>query len=99
MVEINIDKDYRLVSDNYGWVLQKKRVVGESDKGKQPKKENIGQEVWADDGYYSSLNGLFKGYLSKKARRSDATSFRELMGVVNETQVAIDNISKQLKVN
>jgi hypothetical protein len=99
MVNINIDGDYKLVSDTYGWILKTKKIVGEKRKnGEETKPENIGKERWNDVGYYSTLNNLFNAYTSIKARQSDATSFQELMDVIKEIQTIIDKISTELGI-
>ena len=93
MLEIKIDNDYRIISCEHCFILQKKRIItGENIKGKQPKQENIGKEVWNDDGYYRTLRALFEDYARKKTLKSNAKTFQELFGILRDIENKIKHI-------
>jgi len=93
MLEIKIDDDYRIVSYEHCFALQKKRIItGENIKGKQPKQENIGKEVWNDDGYYRTLRALFEDYARKKTLKSNAKTFQELFSILRDIENKIKHI-------
>ena len=93
MLEIKIDNDYQIVSDDNNFILQKKRIItGENTKGKQAKPENIGKEVWDDEGYYRTIRYLIEDYARKKTLKSNAKTFQELFGILRD----IENKIKQI---
>ena len=102
MLEIKIDDDYRIISYEQCFALQKKHIItGENIKGKQPKQENIGKEVWNDDGYYRTLRALFEDYARKKTLNSNAKTFQELFGILRDIENRIKHIIdvNNLKLN
>lgn len=93
MLEIKIDNEYQIVSDDNNFILQKKRIItGENVKGKQVKPENIGKEVWDDKGYYRTIGQLVEDYARKKILKSNAKTFQELFSILRD----IENKIKQI---
>jgi hypothetical protein len=95
-MELIIDNDYRVITDERCFILQKRYIVGENDTLKRAKKENIGKESWKDMGYYRTLRQTLKDYLRKRVLKSDVKSFKELVELVKSVE---DNIDKVLKYN
>lgn len=60
-MEINIG-DYKLVTNDNNFIIQKKKIIRA---GKLTKPENIGKEVWSDDGYFSNFDSALK-YVSNR---------------------------------
>ena len=93
MIQIKIDNDYQIVGDDNNFILQKKRIItGENTKGKQVKPENIGKEVWDDEGYYRTIRYLIEDYARKKTLKSNAKTFQELFGILRDIESAIKHI-------
>lgn len=93
MLDIKIDNDYKIVSDEHNFILQCKRIItGNNIKGKQAKPENIGKEIWDDDGYYRTIRQLLEDYARKKTLKSNAKTFEELFKVLNEIKKIIMSI-------
>jgi hypothetical protein len=90
MLEIKIDQEYKIVSDDRNFTLQKKRIItGENTKGRQVNPENIGKEVWEDEGYYRTIKQLIEDYARVKTLKSNAKTFQELFNVLNEIKKLI----------
>ena len=69
-MEIAIDEQYWLRSDERNFILARKRITQEG--------ENAGQESWENVGHYTSLSGLVKGCLDRQLRGSKANTLAEL---------------------
>lgn len=80
---IQLDKDFRLVNDPNNLVLEKRYEV----ENKETKEVT---EKWANDGYYTSVNGLLKGYKRKSIIKSSAQSLEELAEDVKRIGNRID---------
>jgi hypothetical protein len=90
MLDIQIDNDYKIISDERNFTLQFRTIItGDNEKGKQPKPENIGQERWVDEGHYRTIRQLLEDYTRINTLKSKAGSFEELFKV-------LDNIKKTI---
>ncbi|GMB00902.1 hypothetical protein [Pelosinus sp. IPA-1] len=72
MATIIIDQDWRITSDDRNWILQQRKVVQKTDNV-----ENIGKEVWVNDGYYPTLSSTARGLVEKAIKVPE-----DLQGVV-----------------
>lgn len=61
-MKVNIG-DYRLVTNDNNFIIQKKKIIQAS---KLAKPENVGKESWVDDGYFSNFDSALK-YVSNRA--------------------------------
>ena len=66
--------DYKVVTDDKQFIIQKKKVV---QAGPFTKKENIGKEYWEDEAYYTSLNSALKSL--RKRVFWTMTTYRSLL--------------------
>jgi hypothetical protein len=100
MLEINIDNDYRIISDDRNFILQCKRIItGENTRGREVNPENIGKEVWEDEGYYKRISHLIEDYCRIKTLKSNAKTFDELLNVLKEIQKKIDKLPDVNKIS
>lgn len=60
-MKVNIG-DYRLVTNDNNFIIQKKKIIQAS---KVTKPENVGKESWIDDGYFSNFDSALK-YVSNR---------------------------------
>jgi hypothetical protein len=60
MATFQIDKDWRITSDERNWIVQQRRVIKKTDNA-----ENIGKEVWSNDGYFPSVAAAARGLVEK----------------------------------
>jgi hypothetical protein len=92
MIDIKIDDNYKITSDEMQFVLQKKNVVKDDGKGKKPKIINIGKEVWYTIGYYRDIKSVLKAYVKENVLRSDCKTFEEVFELLDELYEVIDGI-------
>lgn len=83
---IQLDEDFRMTSDPKNLVLEKRSVITN-------KEDETTREIWVNDGYYSSLNGLLNGYMKKSIMKSSAETLGELAEDIKRIE---KNIDKQL---
>lgn len=83
---IQLDKDFRMTSDPKNLVLEKRsEIINKEDESTR--------EIWVNDGYYSSLNGLLNGYMKKSIMKSSAETLEELAEDIKRIE---ENIDKQV---
>jgi hypothetical protein len=56
-MEIQLSNEYRIVSDEFQFVVQSMKLIQAS---KMTKEENIGKEKWSDIGYFPKINQALK---------------------------------------
>jgi hypothetical protein len=80
-MNIRIDKDYKLTSDERNVILTK-ISIGQSGKSK-------GKEVESNVGYYGTIEHALNDYLRIKINTSQATSINELKAEIREVKQII----------
>lgn len=83
-MNIRIDKDYKLTSDERNVILTK-ISIGQSGKSK-------GKEVESNVGYYGNIEHALNDYLRIKINTSQATSINELKAEIREVKQTIKNM-------
>lgn len=83
-MNIRIDKDYKLTSDERNVILTK-ISIGQSGKSK-------GKEVESNVGYYGTIEHALNDYLRIKINTSQATSINELKAEIREVKQTIKNM-------
>jgi hypothetical protein len=73
MALLRINDDWQITSDSNCWILQKRSVVTKTDNP-----ENVGKEVWKNEGYYTSLPDAVEGMVRRNVRVPD-----DLKGIIN----------------
>lgn len=84
MLNIQLDKKYRIVSDTSNYIIQ---AIGAVREGK-----NKGNETITVEGYYGSLESALKGYKKLLIRESDITTVDELLKALKRIDEKIENI-------
>ena len=84
-MEIQLDTNYRIVSDANNIMLEGKRI------GKSGKSE--GKEIWETLGYYSNVNNCLKGYLNERIKTSNAKSVNELIELIQQVESDLNIIN------
>lgn len=93
MIDIQIDNDYKITSDERQFILQYKKVItGENIKGKQPNPENIGKEDWVDMTNHRTVKQALIEYTRKKTLKSNCKSFEELFKLLSDIKSTISKI-------
>ncbi len=70
-------REYVITSDSLCITLNEKKKVQEG--------ENKGKEYLSPIGYYGSVESCMEGLLQLKIRKSEATSLKELINEIGET--------------
>ncbi len=83
-MNIRIDNDYKLTSDERNVILTK-ISIGQSGKSK-------GKEVESNVGYYGNIEHALNDYLRIKINTSQATSINELKAEIREVKQIIKNM-------
>jgi hypothetical protein len=83
-MNIRIDNDYKLTSDERNVILTK-ISIGQSGKSK-------GKEVESNVGYYGNIEHALNDYLRIKINTSQATSINELKAEIREVKQTIKNM-------
>ena len=83
-MNIRIDKDYKLTSDERNVILTK-ISIGQSGKSK-------GKEVESNVGYYGTIEHALNDYLRIKINTSQATSINELKAEIREVKKTIQRM-------
>lgn len=89
MVDIRIDEDYKITSDEYQYILQEKKV-----KKNSKDKENIGETYWVSRGYHGSIESALKGYKKVKIHHSDIKNIEQLLNKIEEIDKKIESVLK-----
>ena len=88
MLNIKLNLNYKISSDNMNYTLQK---VGTIKEGK-----NIGEETIANVGYYSTIENALKAYKQVLIRGSDIDNITELIKTIKQID---EHISEVLRGN
>lgn len=83
-MNIKIDKEYTLQSDERNVILVKTKEV---ERG-----ENIGESYEQNVSYHGTIQSALKDYLRVKINSSEATSIKELLKEVREIKKTIENV-------
>lgn len=83
-MNIKIDKEYTLQSDDRNIILVKTNKVA---KGK-----NAGETYDQNVSYHGTLQSALKDYLRVKTNSSEATTIQELLKEVKEIKKTIENV-------
>jgi hypothetical protein len=83
-MNIRIDNDYKLTSDERNVILTK-ISIGQSGKSK-------GKEVESNIGYYATIEHALNDYLRIKINTSQATSINELKAEIREVKKTIQKM-------
>ena len=85
MLEIKLNKDYKIITDDLNYTLYKKK-----DKNKRPKFIDEDAQVgWKVVGYYTDLDYLFSELIELEIKTSDAQTWQEVILVVKDAKDAI----------
>lgn len=87
-MEIQIDGQYWLRSDERNLILSRKRITKEG--------LNAGQESWENVGYYTTLSGFMKGCLDQQIRVSDADTLAKLERDYKAGYTALQKVCREL---
>lgn len=80
-MNLQINKDWRIRTDNYNYMLEKRTNVQAKDKDK---KVIPGEYVWNTVGHYTSLNNAVSAYPETILKRSDAEGIAEAVQIVKD---------------
>lgn len=83
MAKIQINDTWRIQSDSYQWMLQKK---GSIIKGK-------GEHQWVSETFHHSIEGALKDYVERRVRLSDAEGIAE---IAKETDRRLSELTQAL---
>jgi len=91
---LDLDEKYRLVSDEYNFILQKRtdpKRGPNTRKGKKLRKTG----GWKDVGYWQNLGQLLLSYSGQKLRASRVANMEEVCRLLETLRVEIRAIGKQ----
>lgn len=68
---ITINEKYRIITDEYNFMLQQRKI---KKKGKNP-----GQEVWVTIGYYATIECAYNGAITHGLMREDLEGVKQVI--------------------
>lgn len=94
MLNIQIDDCHKITSDNCrNIILQEKRVISGTAKGRKVNPENIGKEVWDDLGYYPDLKSALSAYTRRRVIAEKAETLEELYRLLARIEQTIGKVT------
>ena len=91
-MKILLEENIRLVNVPQNIVLEKKIISKDKETG-------VVTEKWVNDGYYTSLEGILKGYLKKSIIQSAAITLEELVKDITRIETNIERAIEDIKNN
>ncbi len=91
---LEIDEKYRIVSDEYNFILQKRTDPKRGPNTRKGKKLNK-TGGWKDVGYWQNLGQLLLSYSGQKLRVSRVTNIDEVSRLLETLRTEIRAIGKQ----
>lgn len=94
-MELDLNEKYRVVTDEYNFILQEKRIIGSKKPAtRSPDACNVGKVKYINLGYYSNLSSLVYGLITREIRISEVDEINEIEILVKRcTQEIVDNLS------
>ncbi len=93
-MNLNLDDRYRIVSDEYNFILQKRTDPNQGPNTRKGKKLNK-TGGWKDVGYWQNLGQLLLSYSGQKLRASRVANMEEVCRLLETLRVEIRAIGKQ----
>lgn len=90
-----LDDRYRINGDDRQWILQRlrgEREEREDDDRPVRKGDDIGEELWADVGFFPTVGGCCRSWAQKAARDSDEPLPQALAVVIRR----LEEVAKEL---
>ncbi len=91
---LDLNEKYRIVSDEYNFILQKRTDPKRGPNTRKGKKLNK-TGGWKDVGFWQDLGELLLSYSRQKLRASRVTSIEEVYRLLETLRVEIRAIGKQ----
>ncbi len=91
---LDLDEKYRIVSDEYNFILQKKTDPKRGPNTRKGKKLNK-TGGWTNVGYWKDLGQLLLAYRGQKLRASGVANIEEFCRLLETLRVEIWSIGKQ----
>ncbi len=91
---LDLNEKYRIVSDEYNFILQKRTDPSRGPNTRKGKKLNK-TGGWKDVGYWQDLGQLLLSYSGQKLRVSRVTNIKEVCRLLETLRVEIRAIGKQ----
>ncbi len=91
---VDLDGKYRIVSDEYNFILQKRTDPSRGPNTRKGKKLNK-TGGWKDVGYWQDLGQLLLSYSRQKLRASRVTNIEEVSRLLETLRTEIRAIGKQ----
>lgn len=89
-MQLDLNDKYRIVTDEFNFILQEKRKQSNSDLGV------VRHIKYKDIGYYPTLKSITKGFLNRDILISDANDFDEINRLIKD---CTSSIVDHLKIN
>lgn len=87
-MNVQINEDYRLISDKHNVILQEKY-----EKVDNETKEKTGKFNFKDVGYYPTVEMALKGFLKKATLNSKANNLKELLEEIKSIRKLISELA------
>ena len=75
-MELRLTDDYRLTTDAYNYILQKRRVIQDEES------ENFGKESWSNVSYHGRFKDVISKLIDLEIKQSDVTDLQELEDLI-----------------
>ncbi len=93
-MNLDLDDRYRIVSDEYNFILQKRTDPKRGPNTRKGKKLNK-TGGWKDVGYWQDLGQLLLSYSRQKLRANRATNMEEVCRLLETLTIEIKAIGRQ----
>ena len=90
MIDIHIDKHYKLTSSTNNFTLEKKQMIKSGEKA--------GEFAYAVVGYYPTIPVALHGYMTHKTRGCNAKNIDELVVVLKSIRSLLNKIRAKLEL-
>lgn len=89
-LKLQINKDYRVETDSYCFILQERKQYKDSPRLKD--KEKVGEDYWTNIGFYGNTRHLYSSLIDRKIRTSDLTNWKDLNKMLDDFLAEIKSV-------
>jgi hypothetical protein len=89
-MEVQLNDEYRISSDSFNFILERKGVVQEGEK--------TGAVKWTQVGFYPTIKATLEDFANVCLRRFRGKTWFGLQNRIKQLQTDINNVSKALGV-
>ena len=89
-MEVQINKNWRITTDTYNFILQERKTPGKGAK--------VGEEIWVNQLYAADLEGVLKCYLRRVQKDESVKDLKDLVNKIKEIEKEISEVLEPLRM-